>query len=182
MILWVTYFTWPTTRRIFNSSYGSKAIQNASIWHQKSSKPFRLFGTKTQYLQSSRKTPRIWIEKHHSQLDTNLILTPTLFFKTRPPRVSRLFLARISATPWHRQSMQTLRWVSSGSHVSSPTKYKNEQFLIVLVTIQPFRSEINRVISHYLAPGAPRELNISHKNRTACVRCLTICLDFTDTL
>lgn len=36
-----------------------------------------------------------------------------------------------------------------------------------LVTIQPFRSEINRVISHYIAPNAPRELNLSHQHRAA---------------
>lgn len=47
---------------------------------------------------------------------------------------------------------------------------KEVSLLTMLVTIQPFRSEINRIISHYLAPGAPRELNMSHKNRTACVR------------
>ncbi|MCJ1228434.1 hypothetical protein MMC12_005095 [Toensbergia leucococca] len=39
-------------------------------------------------------------------------------------------------------------------------------------TIQPFRSEINRVISHYLAPNSPRELNLSHKNRTAVLHAL----------
>ncbi|MCJ1466457.1 hypothetical protein MMC07_005076 [Pseudocyphellaria aurata] len=39
-------------------------------------------------------------------------------------------------------------------------------------TIQPFRSEINRVISHYLAPGSPRELNLSQRDRTACLRAL----------
>lgn len=38
------------------------------------------------------------------------------------------------------------------------------------VSIQPFRSEIDCIISHYLAPGAPRELNLSSKNRSACVR------------
>lgn len=37
------------------------------------------------------------------------------------------------------------------------------------VTIQPFRSEIDQIIAHYLSPGAPRELNISHKARNECV-------------
>lgn len=40
------------------------------------------------------------------------------------------------------------------------------------VTIQPFRSEINRVISHYLAPTSPRELNISHRTRSAVLHAL----------
>ncbi|CAO1599519.1 hypothetical protein XANCAGTX0491_003241 [Xanthoria calcicola] len=37
---------------------------------------------------------------------------------------------------------------------------------------QPFRLEINRVITHYIAPGAPRELNISHKDRAAVLYAL----------
>ncbi|KAI4214189.1 MAG: hypothetical protein LQ351_003274 [Letrouitia transgressa] len=32
---------------------------------------------------------------------------------------------------------------------------------------QPFRSEINRIVAHYISPGAPRELNLSYKDRTA---------------
>ncbi|KAL8809895.1 MAG: hypothetical protein Q9223_007858 [Gallowayella weberi] len=39
-------------------------------------------------------------------------------------------------------------------------------------TIQPHRSEINRVISHYLAPNSPRELNLSHKTRAAVLHAL----------
>ncbi|KAI4188906.1 MAG: hypothetical protein L6R41_001840 [Letrouitia leprolyta] len=39
-------------------------------------------------------------------------------------------------------------------------------------TIQPFRSEINRVISHYIAPNSPRELNLSHKTRAAVLHAL----------
>lgn len=38
-----------------------------------------------------------------------------------------------------------------------------------VVTIQPFRSEINRIITHYVAAGSARELNLSQKNRTDCV-------------
>jgi len=33
------------------------------------------------------------------------------------------------------------------------------------VTCQPFRLEIAKVIAHYFAPGAPRELNLSHRAR-----------------
>ncbi|KAL8638955.1 MAG: hypothetical protein Q9228_003942 [Teloschistes exilis] len=39
-------------------------------------------------------------------------------------------------------------------------------------TIQPFRAEINRVISHYIAPNSPRELNLSHKTRSAVLHAL----------
>lgn len=31
---------------------------------------------------------------------------------------------------------------------------------------QPFRDEISKVIANYIEPGAPRELNLSHKDRT----------------
>ncbi|KAL8901662.1 MAG: hypothetical protein Q9192_000421 [Flavoplaca navasiana] len=39
-------------------------------------------------------------------------------------------------------------------------------------SIQPFRSEIDRVISHYIAPDSPRELNLSHKTRTIVLHAL----------
>ncbi|KAL8642271.1 MAG: hypothetical protein Q9226_008527 [Calogaya cf. arnoldii] len=39
-------------------------------------------------------------------------------------------------------------------------------------SIQPYRSEIDRVISHYIAPDSPRELNLSHKTRTVVLHAL----------
>ncbi|KAF2435006.1 hypothetical protein EJ08DRAFT_387049 [Tothia fuscella] len=39
-------------------------------------------------------------------------------------------------------------------------------------TVQPFREEISMVISHYLAQSAPRELNLSHRDRTAVLHAL----------
>lgn len=38
--------------------------------------------------------------------------------------------------------------------------------------IQPFRDEINRIITHYLAPGGPRQLNLSHNDRATVLRAL----------
>lgn len=38
------------------------------------------------------------------------------------------------------------------------------------VTVQPFREEITRIIGTYVADGAPRQLNLSSKERTACLR------------
>jgi hypothetical protein len=40
------------------------------------------------------------------------------------------------------------------------------------VTCQPFRSEIAKVVAHYFAPGAPRELNLSHRDRAALLHAL----------
>lgn len=37
---------------------------------------------------------------------------------------------------------------------------------------QPFRMEINRIVAHYIAPGSPRELNLSHKDRAAVLHAL----------
>ena len=37
---------------------------------------------------------------------------------------------------------------------------------------QPFRTEINRTIAHYIAPGSARELNLSHKDRAAVLYAL----------
>ncbi|PVH80780.1 regulator of G protein-like protein [Cadophora sp. DSE1049] len=39
-------------------------------------------------------------------------------------------------------------------------------------TIQPMRDEINQVMRHYLAFTAPRELNISHRDRARCLHAL----------
>ena len=37
---------------------------------------------------------------------------------------------------------------------------------------QPFRTEINRIVNHYLNPGAPRELNLSHDDRATVLQAL----------
>lgn len=39
-------------------------------------------------------------------------------------------------------------------------------------TVQLFRMEINQIISHYIAAGSPRELNLSHKDRDAVLHAL----------
>ncbi|KAI9809111.1 MAG: hypothetical protein M1825_002400 [Sarcosagium campestre] len=39
-------------------------------------------------------------------------------------------------------------------------------------TVQPFREEINRIITTYLAEGSPRELNMSSRERTAVLHAL----------
>jgi hypothetical protein len=39
-------------------------------------------------------------------------------------------------------------------------------------TCQPFREEIAKVIAHYFAPNAPRELNISHRDKGAVLHAL----------
>lgn len=38
--------------------------------------------------------------------------------------------------------------------------------------VQPFRAEIDRIVSHYIIPGSPRELNLSHRDRTAVLNAL----------
>ena len=38
--------------------------------------------------------------------------------------------------------------------------------------VQPFRLEIDRIISHYIVAGSPRELNLSHKDRNAVLHAL----------
>jgi hypothetical protein len=37
---------------------------------------------------------------------------------------------------------------------------------------QPFRDEVNRIAAHYIAPSAPRELNLSHKDRVLVLKAL----------
>ncbi|MCJ1441089.1 MAG: hypothetical protein MMC23_001575 [Stictis urceolatum] len=40
------------------------------------------------------------------------------------------------------------------------------------ITDQPFRDEISQIITHYLLPSSPRELNLSHKARAALLHAL----------
>lgn len=42
------------------------------------------------------------------------------------------------------------------------------------VTIQPFREEISRIIAIYIADGAPRQLNLSSKERAALLHALAV--------
>ena len=41
-----------------------------------------------------------------------------------------------------------------------------------VVTIQPFREEVSRIIATYVADGAPRQLNLSSKERTILLHAL----------
>jgi hypothetical protein len=45
---------------------------------------------------------------------------------------------------------------------------------LVVVTIQPFREEVSRIIAIYIADGAPRQLNISAKERSTLLHALAI--------
>ncbi|MCJ1462570.1 hypothetical protein MMC07_001172 [Pseudocyphellaria aurata] len=38
--------------------------------------------------------------------------------------------------------------------------------------VQPFRGEITKIVSHYITPGGPRELNLSHRDRAALMYAL----------
>ena len=40
------------------------------------------------------------------------------------------------------------------------------------VSIQPFRTEISQILSHYIHPASPRELNISHQTRSKLLHAL----------
>ena len=37
---------------------------------------------------------------------------------------------------------------------------------------QPFRSEIDRIVNHYITPDSPRQLNLSHNDRATVIRAL----------
>lgn len=45
---------------------------------------------------------------------------------------------------------------------------------VATVTVQPFREEVSRIIATYIADGAPRQLNLSSKERTALLHALAI--------
>ena len=62
------------------------------------------------------------------------------------------------------------------SPMISPVKHSYEKFVPQRrqgsPQSQPFRSEINRIVNHYIAPGSPRELNLSHNDRATVLRAL----------
>jgi hypothetical protein len=61
---------------------------------------------------------------------------------------------------------------SSGSPVSSLSVSINNNYSHLAVTVQPYREEINRIISIYIADGGSRQLNLSSKERTALLHAL----------
>lgn len=72
---------------------------------------------------------------------------------------------------------QTLDSAKFGvSPIKSPVKHSHDKFIPqqwkVLPQNQPFRSEVNRIVNHYIAPGSPRELNLSHNDRADVLRAL----------
>ena len=56
----------------------------------------------------------------------------------------------------------------------SPVKQhqRHDQLVWHPAEAQPFRNEITRIINHYLAPGSPRQLNLSHNDRATVLRAL----------
>lgn len=61
---------------------------------------------------------------------------------------------------------------SNGNHVSSYMLLKAMITDTFLVTIQPFREELSRIIAIYIADGAPRQLNLSAKERSTLLHAL----------
>ncbi|KAH9895526.1 hypothetical protein F4778DRAFT_276177 [Xylariomycetidae sp. FL2044] len=69
-----------------------------------------------------------------------------------------------------------VRSISSGSQVATGRGNNKDAFAAAGArqpfTIQPFRSEINRVIATYIADDAPRQLNLSSRQQKAAVQAL----------
>ncbi|KAI9774436.1 MAG: hypothetical protein M1835_006046 [Candelina submexicana] len=64
----------------------------------------------------------------------------------------------------------------TGSNASHITKaagaFENADLKWQPFTVQPFREEVSRIIATYIADGAPRELNLSSRERTALLHAL----------
>lgn len=56
-------------------------------------------------------------------------------------------------------------------HGNSATQWQNSP-LQIFPSQQPFRAEIDRIVNHYIAPGSPRQLNLSHNDRATVIRAL----------
>ena len=62
---------------------------------------------------------------------------------------------------YHQQIGTSVRTLEpSDVDAESSDVSKRESFVV-----QPFRDEINRIVAHYIIPGSPRELNLSHRDR-----------------
>ena len=62
---------------------------------------------------------------------------------------------------------------SNGNHVSMLLAiFKFVKINVGAVTIQPFREEVSRIIAVYIADGAPRQLNLSAKERSKLLHAL----------
>ncbi|KAI9887461.1 MAG: hypothetical protein M1823_000719 [Watsoniomyces obsoletus] len=70
--------------------------------------------------------------------------------------------------PWeyHRASTQA----SSSYQQKAASAFESADVPYQPFTIQPFRDEINRVIATYIVEGAPRELNLSSRERATVLR------------
>ena len=74
-------------------------------------------------------------------------------------------------------SAQTLDSRKAGtSSIKSPVKHSHEKPASPQWQIsrqnQPFRTEINRIVNHYIAPGSPRQLNLCHNDRVMVLQAL----------
>ncbi|KAF2131101.1 hypothetical protein P153DRAFT_287548 [Dothidotthia symphoricarpi CBS 119687] len=77
----------------------------------------------------------------------------------------------------YQDSMQTGGKVdhvkrASGAFESAGLKWKPCEFSPRSITVQPYREEVNRVISIYIADGGARQLNLSSKERVALLHAL----------
>src|SRR5437764_1008163 len=66
---------------------------------------------------------------------------------------------------------------SNGNHVSIPftdsfSSLVGTNRLFATVSVQPYREEIDRIISIYIADNGSRQLNLSSKERTALLHAL----------
>ncbi|KAL3426567.1 hypothetical protein PVAG01_00076 [Phlyctema vagabunda] len=95
-----------------------------------------------------------------------------------PPRTAENGSTRNVNNPWDEMSMPgtKARSTFSSSQPDSHHTVAAEAFqaagLNKPFTIQPFREEVDRVIVTYIADGAPRELNLSSRERYAVLRAL----------
>ncbi|KAI9875596.1 MAG: hypothetical protein M1830_008221 [Pleopsidium flavum] len=74
-------------------------------------------------------------------------------------------------------------WSDDGSTLRSSNKsfakkaagaYEGADLKWQPFTVQPFREEVSRIIATYVADGAPRQLNLSSKERTALLHALAL--------
>lgn len=164
MISWDTCSMFLTTQKISKFSYGCKTTPSGSTNYLNPIKRSRPHGIRLTLRLHQSKSPT------RNRRTKNCVMDLIKCSTSLSGRCQVAISAAVWITASSHQKLLPNRTILSGSHVSVAKPFTSSFTpLTRTVTIQPFRSEVDKIISHYLAAGSVRELNLSESDRAACV-------------
>ncbi|EYB26408.1 hypothetical protein FG05_08679 [Fusarium graminearum] len=110
-------------------------------------------------------------EKNPTAKDRSMSATIDPF--TTPPQSSGGDMASIFTATNTVHSLNATSYMSQASDAFQTAGTQQPYTNLHLVTIQPFREEVNRVIVTYIMDGAPRQLNLSSAEQKATIVALS---------